>query len=128
MSYSIWLDGNRIGDTNLELPHGTDRRGGVFHPTEFGLTVLPGITSMAPALLDVGRLCRDHGIDFDSPDLDVDGLTEDLFRTPEGHRLFAARPMALPSRCSVSRPRIPQPSLTLCMSVPAAVGNNVRCS
>src|SRR5688572_23730090 len=50
MSYSIWLDGNRIGETNFELRHGVNRHAGVFHPTELGLTVLPGLTSMAPAL------------------------------------------------------------------------------
>lgn len=90
MSYTIWLDGNRIGDTDFELRHGTDRRAGVFHPTELGITLLPGLTSMAPALLDVGRMCRVKGIDTEDPDLDIERATEDIFQTPEGHRALAA--------------------------------------
>ncbi len=90
MSYSVWLDGNRIGDTDFELRHGPDRHGGVFHPTAAGLAVLPSLTSMAPALLDVGRMCRESGIDTEDPSVDVYGATEEVFQTPEGHRAMAA--------------------------------------
>jgi hypothetical protein len=90
MFYSVWLDGNRIGDTALELRHGLGRRAGVFHPTEFGLTVLPGITAMAPALFDMGRMCRENGIDTEDPDFDIDGAADGIFATPEGRRLIAA--------------------------------------
>ena len=58
MSYTVWLDGTLIGESNLELRHGTSRRAGIFHPTELGLSVLPGITAMGPALLDTGRAWR----------------------------------------------------------------------
>jgi hypothetical protein len=90
MTYSIWLDGNRIGNTALESSHGQGRRAGVFHPTELGLTVLPTITAMGPALLDVSRICRESGIETEDPDLDIDSATEEVFRTPEGLRALAA--------------------------------------
>ena len=90
MSYTVWLDGTRIGETALELRHGADRRGGVFHPTELGLAVLPGITAMGPALLDAGRMCRERGIDTEDPDLDVESATQQVFQTPEGDRVLEA--------------------------------------
>jgi hypothetical protein len=90
MAYTVWLDGEKIGETALELRHGRDRHGGVFHPTEVGLSVLPGITAMGPALLDAGRMCRESGIDVDALDLDVEGATQRVFETPEGHRILEA--------------------------------------
>ena len=90
MSYTVWLDGTKIGETSLELSHGAGRRAGVFHPTASGMAALPGITAMAPALLDAGRMCREIGIDTEDPDLDVDGATEAVFETPEGRRILEA--------------------------------------
>lgn len=90
MTYTVWIDGTRIGETAFELRHGADRRGGVFHPTELGLSVLPGITAMGPALLDAGRMCRERGIDTEDPALDVESATRTVFETPEGDRVLAA--------------------------------------
>jgi hypothetical protein len=90
MTYTVWMDGTRIGETAFELRHGTDRHGGVFHPTELGLAMLPGITAMGPALLDAGRMCRERGIDTEDPDLDVESATQTVFETPEGDRVLAA--------------------------------------
>ena len=87
MSYAVWLDGAKIGDSSLELAHGESRRAGVFHPTASGLAVLPGITAMAPALLDARRMCREAGIDTEDPDLDVEGATEVALGTPAGRRI-----------------------------------------
>lgn len=89
MSYSVWLDGIRIGDTALELRHGIGRRGGVFHPTELGLTVLPGITAMAPALVDMGQLCRDNCINTEEG-VDVDRATQTILGTSAGRTMLAA--------------------------------------
>ena len=89
MSYTVWLDGTKIGETSLELSHGVGKRAGVFHPTAPGLAVLPGITAMAPALFDAGRIYRDSGIDPDDVELDDDSL-ESFFETPEGHRILEA--------------------------------------
>ena len=95
MSYTVWMDGIKIGETAFDVRHGTDRRAGIFHPTELGLSMLPGITTMGPALLDVGRMCRERGVDIDDPALDTDSSTEEVFQTPEGHRVLeAARQIA----------------------------------
>jgi hypothetical protein len=90
MAYTVWMDGSKIGETNLELRHGTKRRAGIFHPTEFGLTVLPGITAMTPALLDTGRTCRERGIDTEEENLDLDNVIDEVFGTPAGQRVLAA--------------------------------------
>ena len=90
MTYTVWMDGTRIGETAFELRHGADRRGGVFHPTALGLSVLPGITAMGPALLAAGQMCRERGIDTEDPDLDVESATRTVFETPEGDRVLAA--------------------------------------
>ena len=90
MSYTVWLDGMKIGSTTLEISLGDDRRAGVFHPTAPGLALLPRVTAMAPALLDARRACREQGIDTEDPDLDLDATTDDLFRTPEGQRVLEA--------------------------------------
>src|SRR5687768_12867794 len=87
MAYTVWIDGMKVGDTSLELSHGSGRRAGVFHPSVEGLALLPGITAMARALLDAGRMCRESGIDTEDPDLDVDSATEAVFATPEGRRI-----------------------------------------
>ena len=95
MRYTVWMDGTRIGETAFELRHGGDRRGGVFHPTEPGLLVLPGITAMGPALLDAGRMCRENGIDTEDPDLDFETVAQEVFGTGEGrHVLEAAKLIA----------------------------------
>ena len=90
MAYTVWMDGAKIGETGLELHHGSKKRAGIFHPTEFGLTVLPGITAMAPALLDTGRTCRERGIDTEDENLDLDSVIDEVFETPSGQRVLAA--------------------------------------
>ena len=90
MSYTVWLDGTRIGETSLELSHGEGRRAGVFHPTASGLAALPGITAMGPALLDAGRMWSGSGLDADDVDVDVDRVADTIFETPEGHRILEA--------------------------------------
>ena len=90
MAYTVWLDGEKIGETAFDLRHGQNRRGGIFHPTELGLTILPRITAMGPALLDIGRLCQENGIDADDPNLDLDDVREKLFETPVGDRIMEA--------------------------------------
>jgi hypothetical protein len=78
--YTVWKNGRQIGQTNFELSPGGRKRAGMFHPSEHGLTVLPGITAMFPALLEFGEMCRREGIDleFDSAE-----------NRTAGHELFA---------------------------------------
>ena len=90
MSYTVWMDGTKIGETALEMRHGARKRAGVFHPTELGLSVLPGITAMGPALLDTGRMCRELGINTEDAALDVEAAADELFGTPPGQRVLAA--------------------------------------
>ena len=90
MSYTVWLDGTLIGETNLELRHGDRRRAGIFHPTELGLSVLPGITAMGPALLDTGRVCRARGIRTDDDQLLPEEAVEQVFGTEPGKRVLEA--------------------------------------
>ena len=90
MSYTVWLDGTLIGESNLELRHGGRRRAGIFHPTELGLSVLPGITAMGPALLDTGRACEERGLDTDADSLLSEEAAEELFTTGEGKRVIEA--------------------------------------
>ncbi len=90
MSYTVWMDGVSIGHSALEVRQGANRRAGIFHPTEFGLSVLPGITDMGPALLDVGRMCRDGGMDLEDFRLDAERASQEVFGTPEGNRVLEA--------------------------------------
>jgi len=89
MTYTVWMDGTKIGDTALELSPGEGRRAGIFHPTAPGLAVLPGIAAMAPALLDAGRMCRENGIDTEDPE-NFEGAAEGIFETTEGNRILEA--------------------------------------
>src|SRR5262249_48907829 len=65
MTYTVWLHGQQIGETRFEFRPDRRRHAGTFHPTEFGLTVLPSITAMMPALFEFGDLCRRRGLDTD---------------------------------------------------------------
>ncbi len=63
----------------------------MFHPTPFGLTVLPQITAMLPALLDFGVLCQRNGINTaaDGPDAASRALAV-FGESPEGRRVLEA--------------------------------------
>ena len=91
MPYTVWKNGKQIGATQFELSPGGRKRVGMFHPNEYGLTVLPGITAMFPALLEFGEMCRRNGVDveFDSPEKRAAG--HELFaETPEGRAVIEA--------------------------------------
>jgi len=91
MPYSVWKNGEKIGETRFELNPGPRKRAGVFHPTVFGLTVLPGITAMMPALFDFGRMCKERGVDVEDDRPEAAEHAFDSFaNTPEGKRLQAA--------------------------------------
>jgi hypothetical protein len=91
MTYSVWKNGEKVGETRFELSPGPGKRAGVFHPTAFGLTVLPGITAMAPALLEFGDMCRKAGVDVDDTRRETaEAAFETFADTPEGKRIQAA--------------------------------------
>ena len=91
MNYSVWKHGEKIGETRFELSPAPRKRAGVFHPTAFGLTILPGIADMAPALFDFGEMCKAHGVDVDDARPETaERVFETYADTPEGKRLQAA--------------------------------------
>ena len=91
MPYSVWKNGEKIGDTRFELSPAPRKRAGVFHPTSFGLTVLPGITAMAPALFDFGEMCKAQGVDVEDDRRETaDRVFNRFANTPEGRRVQAA--------------------------------------
>jgi hypothetical protein len=91
MSYSVWKNGQKIGETRFELCPAPRKRAGVFHPTAFGLSVLPGITAMGPALRDFGEMCRKRGVDVDDNRPETAERAFDAFgETPEARRIQAA--------------------------------------
>jgi hypothetical protein len=91
MPYSVWKNGEKVGETRFELCPAPRKRAGVFHPTAFGLTVLPGITAMVPALFDFGAMCKAQGVDVEDNRPEAAERAFDTFAdTPEGKRLQAA--------------------------------------
>ena len=91
MTYSLWSNGHEVGHTTFELSPAPRKHAGMFHPTEFGLTILPAITAAFPALLEFGEMCRRSGVDTESDDPATASAALDTFvDTPEGRRMMAA--------------------------------------
>ena len=91
MTYTVWMHGQQIGETKFEYRHTAQRHAGAFHPTPFGLTMLPGITAMGPALFAFGDMCRRAGIDTDDDcPTNASAALEAFSETPEGRRVIAA--------------------------------------
>src|SRR5579883_3238383 len=85
VTYTIWMRGRRIGETRFELSEPFQRRVGAFLPTAHGLTVLPGITTMFPALLEFAEMCHRHGLDVnDDWSRAVTDTARAFSETPEG--------------------------------------------
>ena len=106
MAYSVWIDGTKLGDTSFEIAHGEGRRAGVFHPSAPGLPLLPGVTAMARALLEAGRMCWEKGIDTEDPNLDIESTTEQIFAMPEGRRIQEAAKVAVRLELQDSRGKL----------------------
>src|SRR4051794_38605234 len=91
MTYTVWLHGQQIGETNFEYSTKRDKRAGLFHPTDFGVAVLPAITGMLPALVDFAELCGREGIAVDPARPDhASAALRALGETPQGARVIAA--------------------------------------
>lgn len=91
MAYTVWKDGKRIGQTDLELRPSGRRRAGSFAPNEYGLTVLPGITAMLPALMAFGDMCRRRGLNVEDTSPAAGRLALDAFsETVEGQAVIEA--------------------------------------
>lgn len=91
MTFTVWMHDRLIGETDFELAPIGERRAGVFRPTQYGLSVLPGITCMFPALLELHAVCRRHGINPDDDALTPDHPDLDFVSaTPAGQRVIEA--------------------------------------
>ena len=91
MAYSIWKNGEKLGETRFELRPGPHKMAGVFHPTPSGLAVLPSVTAMMPALFAFGRMCRAKGIEVDeSRPETIDRGLDAFANSPEGMRIQTA--------------------------------------
>jgi hypothetical protein len=91
MTYTVWMQGKQIGQSRFEYTHDARRRAGKFVPTDFGLTVLPHITDMCPALMEFGDLCRRGGFDMDDRRAETAAAALDAFAdTAEGRRMLGA--------------------------------------
>jgi hypothetical protein len=89
--YTVWTSGQKLGETRFELSPEPRKRAGVFHPTEFGLSALPGITAMFPALLAFEAMCRKAGVAVDDDRRETAAGALDAFaNTPEGRAVQAA--------------------------------------
>jgi hypothetical protein len=89
--YTIWKNGEKLGETRFELRPGPHKMAGVFHPTASAMAVLPSVTAMMPALFAFGRMCRARGIDVDeSRPETVDRGLDAFANSPEGKRIQAA--------------------------------------
>ena len=91
MPYTIWKNGEKLGETRFELHPGPHKMAGVFHPTASGMAVLPSVTAMMPALFAFGRMCRAKGIEVDeSRPETVDRGLHAFATSPEGKRVQMA--------------------------------------
>ena len=91
MPFTLWMHDRQIGETNFELGTPGRRRAGLFRPTAYGLSVLPGITAMVPALLAFGEMCQREGLDVDDDGPENAAAALDAFGgTPEGQRVISA--------------------------------------
>jgi hypothetical protein len=91
MTCTVWLRGQQIGESGFECEHDRLHRAGAFHPTAFGLSVLPSITAMGPALFAFGDLCKREGLDTETDDPVLAASAFETFvATQEGRRVMAA--------------------------------------
>ena len=91
MVHTVWKGGKQIGQTDLELSTGSRRRAGTFLPNAYGLTVLPGITAMLPALFAFGDMCRRKGLNVEDRSPDAGRRALDAFaETSEGRAVIEA--------------------------------------
>jgi hypothetical protein len=91
MRYTLWQRDVLIGETDFQLGRMPDgRRAGVFHPAPSGMSVLPALTAMAPALFGLGEAMGRLPLSDEAIDDDPEGALAAFEQSPEGRRLLAA--------------------------------------
>jgi hypothetical protein len=83
MPYTLWSREQLLGETDFEFYKGSGpRRAGVFRPTPLGVTLLPTLTGIGPALLGFGQLftseTSQHGEDADLELALEDAIARDM--------------------------------------------------
>lgn len=91
MRYTLWQRGLLIGETDFglgKLPGGS--RAGVFHPAPSGMSLLPALTAMAPALLGLGEAMKRLPLSDAEIERDADAAFDALAGSAEGQRVLRA--------------------------------------
>ena len=55
MSFHLYSHGQDLGETDFELTHERTKRAGAFRPTQLGVSLLPTLTGIGPALIALGK-------------------------------------------------------------------------
>ena len=91
MPYTLWSRGILIGATDFALGDAHScHLSGVFQPAESGMMILPAITAMAPALLDLRALMRREQFTEEDIERDFDRARQLFEYSPEGKRVIAS--------------------------------------
>ena len=91
MHFTLWHRGVLVGQTDLllgGLPGGS--RAGVFQPAPSGMTILPALTAMAPALLKLSEAMARLPLSEEDLDRNAESALEAITSLPEGRRMLAA--------------------------------------
>ena len=91
MPYTLWTRGILIGATDFALGEEHSRHlAGVFQPAAGGMMLLPVLTAMGPALLDLKTLFKREHLSEDDVESDPDRVLEVFEQSPEGQRVIAS--------------------------------------
>lgn len=91
MPYTLWARGILLGATDFALGEEHSRHlAGVFQPAASGMMLLPVLTAMGPALLDLKTLFKREHLSEDDVESDPDRVLEIFERSPEGQRVIAS--------------------------------------
>jgi hypothetical protein len=91
MPYTLWARGILIGATDFALGEEHSRHlAGVFQPATSGMMLLPALTAMGPAVLDLKTMFKREHLSEDDAEHDPDRVMEIFERSPEGQRVIAS--------------------------------------
>src|SRR3982750_882849 len=90
MPYTLWARGILIGATDFALGEDHSRHlAGIFQPATSGMMLLPALTAMGPALLDLKSLFKREQLCEEDAECDPDRVIDIFEQSPEGQRVIA---------------------------------------